>query len=387
MEIALPGLPVGGDVATYAAVERLLDGDFYLRSDRGACATLGAAERQTSELVRRARSLARAERIAGRWGEDGPALLRVVLDEICGRLAYAGALHERLLGRAGLGRVDCRPEFLQLMVERRLLGVDEAGRLVEAVGRALAELTEVPVAQELLHEARGHAARRGPDGGVDAVRALLALLDGAAEVQLAYMNLLLVRTAMSAQQVAVRLVRGLPRATGLARAMLDWAIGGAPETGTDRVYLAGAAREVAVLAEVALAASFAAARRADSSDDVHDALCRLLGVARLRVDAEGLPGVPQRAELAAGLRGARQRGTYARLRPARVRGACAAAAGLRIVATDPLARLLRARLLAHAHAAIETGECAAPQSVVLAEPFCRAVDRLVRVAALYESVA
>jgi hypothetical protein len=391
MELGIPGLPPGADLTTYAAFEHLLDGKFYLKSPHCAACTLPTgAQRLRDDMIRRARTMARAQMVADNWADDGSQFVRAALYLINERMAHAGAIHAGVLGDEGRGSVPLDLEHVDLMIERGVLEGRDLEALVAALGAALTELTHVPSAHELC--ARAAEWVRGLRGPTDAARVLLTLVEAAGEVQIAYINLLMARTAITSDRVAERIATelGVGALCNLERDLVARVVDAAPTPTDGSCYLDGPVCEAAVLCEVALAASFAELRGADG-DDVHRALCGLLRVERLRVDADrGVVAAWARedAELDNGLRGARQRARYAQVRPDNVRLTVFQATGVRVLPDDPLGRLLRSRLRDAAQAALDTGDaCRAPRSIVMAEPFCRAVDRLARAAALHQVAA
>lgn len=391
MELGIPGLPPGADLTTYAAFEHLLDGKFYLKSPHCAAHTLPTgAQRLKTDMIRRARTMKRAQMVADNWADNGSQFVRAALYLIDERMAHAGVIHAGVFGDKGRGNVPLDLAHVDLMLKRGVPEGRDLEALVAALSGALSELTHVPSAHELFLRAAQWVV--GLSGPADAARVLLTLVEAAGEVQIAYINLLMARTNMTPDRVAERIATelGVGVLGNFECNLVARVVDAAPTPADGSCYLDGPVGEAAVLCEVALDASFAKLRGADI-DDVHRALCRLLKVERLRVDADrGMVAAWARehAELENGLRGARQRARYAQVCPDKVRLTVFRATGVRVLSDNPLGRLLRGRLQGAVRAALETGNaCRAPRAIVMAEPFCRAVDRLVRAAALHQVAA
>ena len=409
----------------FVLVERALDPGFVLSSRRHAYAThTSVDERLKSELRYRVRLNALADRVeAAACADDDPEAARRIDQLVVAVLGCIGH-HTQIVTRIHAAVVGGEPCALKIDVDhaRALLrrGLLDAA-WVARLGAALADLSErviqVPEATRLLEAAR----RRAHQGAH--VYPMLMLAEAAAEMRMAYLNLLMLKRPHDLGDATHALGEAIERATtpraaaeleewlggrALGAAVIDhvtadpWGADPAPTPPELVQHARGVQAECGFALAAALACSILVVGqppgRADLlSSEAHAAVCRLVGVRRLVGPSRATPvGSAAAFKTLAdeGARQARARNAYELVGRSAVRDAVLGVADTAerhgvlcgLARATPLRCVLLGRIKSAALEALETGApMRAPVGCRLAEPLCRAVDRLGALARLYAS--
>jgi hypothetical protein len=409
----------GGRLIEHTFVETLLDSRFTLCTRANAMRTHASSRMQMIARIRQeARRDDLSRRVQKSWVKKesrASQLLVVVLESMRSDMYDIEKLHTRLLGVGDpVPALDVNQA--QLLLDHGLMDISYVSDVAAAVQHFLRSGIQVKQANQLMELATIRL--RDPDGG--AIYALLALTDASTEVLTSYMNLLLLMHPPSIERVVQLVNEGLLGSQSLYVEANAWMGQRSLEAAVlDDVmsvevraspallhHMKCAMAEGATLYAASLTASVIiyATREYGLIGDVHqqleDGLAMILGVRRVvypTPDVALAQQLGQRQEVDDGAREARYRGEYENWTPKKMVNALFACVigtepprqsttirGL-MDSTSPMRKVLSARMYDAAWRSFNTGEpCTAPESVMLSEPWCRSIDRLVKLVGIYK---